>query len=354
MASEQAASAASYAASGAKLGSAIIPGIGTVIGAVVGAIVGWLSAKKKPVRPTAQQLADCKALLTEYSGYAAQMPTTPIPLDEAQLKNLNWCLQAYYGKDIKNLDPRFFDGSFTDLLAIARSLVKAIYNTPVGGTVQVSETVNKVRGQTFRSSGISFTNPAFTSIQVFSETKFLDVAIQYCDQTAGKGRGGCPGLYNRPEYRRWLMDLFGFAARTELPNISEDDLKAASVIAQQTGSAASEVVKAVEQVMGRSVERGETAVALAPATTAVTAAPGNVQTPATGPPTPAVSTVPSTSYVTPAAGPSSLYQSLFPATSSTTPAATSTITAGISGMNPWLLAGGAALAVIFATARPKR
>lgn len=216
-------SAVSMAAAGAKAGS-IVPGIGNVVGAIAGLAIGALLAQKKPVRPSGQQVAQCKVLLQEYQGAAAQSPSLPLPLDLAALKDLNWCMMALYGTDVRLKDPRYFDGSFTDLVQIARNMVRAIFTTPIGATVNIAETVNKIGKQTFRSSGLTFSNPPFTNLQAFARDTLLPVAIAYCQQTAGKGAGGCPTLYNRPEFGRWLFDLLGYVAATELPQVRAEDL----------------------------------------------------------------------------------------------------------------------------------
>lgn len=219
----QAQSAVSMAATGAKAGS-IIPGIGNVVGAIAGLVLGAVLGKKKPVRASGAQVAQCKQLLQEYASATAASPDLPLPLDLAALKDLNWCMMAVYGYDIRLKDPRFFDGNFTDLTAIARNMVRAIFTTPIGATVNIAETVNKIGKQTFRSSGLTFTNPPFTNLKAFARDTFAPVAIAYCQQAAGKGAGGCPTLYNRPEFARWLFDLIGYIAATELPQVNVADL----------------------------------------------------------------------------------------------------------------------------------
>lgn len=265
---EQAQGAAQTAALGAKAGS-IVPGVGTVIGAVVGAVVGWLAFKKKPPRPTAQEIADCKTLLSDYMGFAAQMPTQPIPLDQEQLRQLNWCMDAVYGSKIGLRDPRYFDpdvaGTF---IPMARQTVRKIYETPVGQTVNLGEISFSFRGQTFKFKGYSFVNPTFTNLKTFCDQYFIPMAVQMCKETAGKGAGGCEDYYGQlPEFRRWLYDLLAWAARSELPNISEADLAAASQVATTVpGSSAKDVVSAVESIIGRTVKSGETSAILTPAT----------------------------------------------------------------------------------------
>lgn len=266
--SAQAQSAVGYATMGAKAGS-IVPGIGTVIGAVVGAVVGWLAAKKKPIRPTAEEIAACKSLVGEYMGYAEQMPNQPIPLDQEQLRKLNWCIDALYGSKVGLKDPRFFDPDVAQIfIPMARQIVKLIYSTPVGGTINLDSLSASVRGQKFTFKGFSFVNPTFTNLKTFCDQYFIPIAVQMCKDTAGKGAGGCESYYGQqPEFKRWLYDLLGWAARTELPNISESDLAAASQVATSVpGSSARDVVTAVEQIIGRTVQSGETAAVLTPST----------------------------------------------------------------------------------------
>lgn len=359
--SAQTQSAAQYAALGAKAGS-VIPVVGTVIGAVVGAVVGWLSAKKKPPRPTAQQVAECKTLLSEYMGYASQMPTQPIPLDQEQLRQLNWCMDALYGSKVGLRDPRYFDPDFLGtFVPMARQVVRKIYETPVGGTVNLGEIAFKIGKQTFKFSGYSFVNPAFTDLKTFCDQYFIPMAVQMCKETAGKGAGGCESYYGQqPEFRRWLFDLLGWAARTELPNISEEDLKAASQVAATVpGSSAKDVVSAVEQIIGRTVERGETAAVLTPATGPPPALPIVPSgSPTAVPPASGVAPVPRAEPgATPFPAPSSftpfaptqpaLYSPLAPISNSGSivPIATPGATPGMTEKqsifeNPWLIGGG--------------
>jgi hypothetical protein len=267
----QATSAAQSSATLAKVGSAIWPGVGTVIGAVVGAVVGWLGSKKPPVRPSPQQIAECKARISDYMNFAAEMPDQAIPLDKAQLLELHWCLQAIYGGHYIGVkDYRWFNpGVEAALIPAAQQLVRKIYETPVGQQVAIDTiTFKDPKGRTLSFKGFSFTNPQFTNLKTFTEQVWLPMAVQYCENTAGKGAPGCAEYYRTPEFRRWLYDVIGWAARTELPNISEADLAAASQVATQVGSSAKDVVTAVEQIIGRSVQREETAALLTPPGTA--------------------------------------------------------------------------------------
>lgn len=295
---QQAQSAASLAATGAKVGS-IIPGVGTVIGAVVGAVVGWLGAKPKPVRPTAQQVAECKTLLSEYMGYARQMPNEPLPMDMKMLKEINWCENAVYGGLMGLRDPRYFGiGIDTVLAPTAIALVKAVYNTPIGGTVNLGALSFKdPKGRTVKFSGYSFTNPQFISIKDLSDKYWLPALISMCKETAGKGAGGCEPYHVKEETKRWAYDFLAWAAREALPNISEADLKAASAVAATVpNTAASTVVQAVEQIIGRTVQSGETAALLTPATTPPTPPPATTTPPPVKiPTTPPASTLPTVS-----------------------------------------------------------
>lgn len=260
----QAQSAASYAAAGAKVGS-IVPGIGTVIGAVVGAVVGWLAGKSKPVRASAEQINACRSYVTEYMGYASQTPNAPLPMEYDQLKETNWCIQALFGGDIKLKDPRWFDNTFVNVLTpVARSLVKKIYETPVGQVVKMEQLSYKdQKGRTWTFQGREFTNPQFTDLKTFTDSIWIPMAIQICENvSASGGFGGCGNNYRRPESMRLLYDLLAWAARTELPNISEADLKAASQVAADTGSSAKDVVKAVASIINRDVVKGETSLLL--------------------------------------------------------------------------------------------
>lgn len=295
---QQAQAAASYAAAGAKVGS-IVPGIGTVIGAVVGAVVGWLSGKSKPVRASAEQVAQCKSLVGEYMGYAAQLPNKPIPLEWEQLSQLNWCLEALYASDVNRRDPRWFDIEFHEAMRpLAIQIVKKIYETPIGATVTLDAISAKdIKGRTLTFQGFSFVNKPFTDLKTFNDEYFFNVIVKICEDMTKNNGGRCPQYHGRPEWRRLAYDLLAWAARTTLPNISEEDLKAASAVAATIpNTSASNVVSAVEQIMGRTVQSGETAAALTTVTTPPTPAPAP---PSTAPPV----TLPTISSVTaPAAG----------------------------------------------------
>lgn len=292
---QQASGAASGAAAGAKVGS-IVPGIGTIIGAVVGAIVGWLAAKPKPVRATAAQVAQCKSMLTEYMSIASQSPNAPLPMEWTQLLDMNWCYQAIYGAEIKLKDPRWFNPGFeSGLRVMAIEIVKKIYETPVGGTVNLDAVSFKdPKGRKIAFGSYSFVNPVFTDLKTFSANYFEKIDLAFCQATASGGSGGCAAQRAHPEWKRLLYDLLAWAARTTLPNISEADFAAASqVAATMPDTSAKNVVSAVEQIINRPVARGETAALL----TSRTDVPGVVAPvpvvpvpPSTAPPLPGVST----------------------------------------------------------------
>lgn len=256
---EQTQGAAAGAATGAKAGS-IIPGVGTVIGAFVGAVVGWLAAKSKPVRATAEQLAQCQTLTTEYMGYAAQYPTSPLPLELPQIKDLIWCGNAIHGAMVKLKDPRFFTSGFDEKIAAARQIVRKVYETPVGQTIEITGLkFTDAKGRKIDLPGISFVNQPFVSILELTQRVMVPFEIKNCEPW---GKGACTPYFDIPLIRRTLFDLLGYAARTELPNISEADLVAASQVAANTGSSSSDVVKAVESIINRPVNRGETSALL--------------------------------------------------------------------------------------------
>jgi hypothetical protein len=261
---QQTSAAMSGASAGAKAGSVILPGIGTAIGAVVGAVVGWLSTKKKPVRASAAQVEQCRATLAEYMEFAAQSPNHAIPMDWTRILELNWCFQAVYGAETALRDPRWFNQGFEAVLKpIALDIVRKIYSTPVGATVNLGAINAKdSKGKPMSFPGFEFTNPVFTNIKELSARYFEEVTVKVCQGNAGKGAGGCITQYNRAEWKRLAFDMMGWAARTALPNISEADLAAASDVAGQIGSSAKDVVSAVETIMQRSVQRNETALAL--------------------------------------------------------------------------------------------
>lgn len=372
---EQTQGAAAGATTGAKVGS-IVPGIGTVIGAAIGAVVGWLSTKKKPVRATAQQVADCRALVAEYMNFARQSPSQPIPLDRQQLIDLNWCAQALYGSDVGLRDPRWFNPGFTDgLIPMARLAVKKIYETPVGKNVDLPEfSFKDPKGRVLKFKGFSFVNPQFTDLKTFTDNYFSKAAISFCENTAGKGAGGCPKLYGHEEWKRLLYDLLAWAAREELPNISEADLKEASKIAAQTGTAASDVVAAVEQIIGKTVERGQTAALLnpqgapapdiplpsiAPGVTLPAAVPGltlpNNVAPGAASSSSDVSALVASMLQQGASQTATLNELIqrgVPASQAQSAIQSAPITAGLSS-NHWMIAGALSIAaVLFATARP--
>lgn len=217
--------AAGGAVQGASFGSkagTIIPGVGNVIGAIAGAIIGGLLGKKKPVRPSGAQVAQCQDLLKQYEEFIA---TNPAPvgraLGYAQLKDLYWCIQAIYaGHYLGTKDPRWFDGGFILNEDIARQTVKAVFNTPVGAQLTIKPTDWKdPKGRIIRSSGLTFTNPPFISLQDLNDKYFMPVVVKVCQDTAGKGAPGCPDYYNLPVMKHLMLDLLDYAASVELPQV---------------------------------------------------------------------------------------------------------------------------------------
>lgn len=296
---QQAGGAASMAASGAKLGTMILPGIGTVIGAVVGAVVGWLGGKKRnPYLVTADQIKQCNGVISEYMGFAAQMPEQAIPLDFQQLKDIAWCSVAVHGGQFGWKDTRFFAHPVEPILwPLAKQMVRKIYETPIGATIQLDEfSFKDPKGRTIRLKSQSFVNTQFVSIKDVAEKYFFPAMMEQCLAMPNQKPAHCDGFHAFADVRRWAFDFLALAARTELPNISEDDLKAASAVAVTVpGTSASAVVQAVEQVMGRTVERGETAALLTPATTAPPVAPTVPSTSPLTTPTPGIGPAPAPS-----------------------------------------------------------
>jgi hypothetical protein len=273
---QQATGAASTAASFAKVGTAIWPGIGTAIGVIVGAVVGWLSAKKKPVRASSQQVAQCKAMLDEYMSMAAQIPNDVMPLDMEMLRQLLWCLHAVYGAEVKLRDPRFFlSGHEGASFAMAKRIVLSVYETPVNQVVKLASIPWKdPKGRTITSPGFEFINKQFTSVKELATRTLQQFEVDQCQPWAG---AACAGYWARAVASRLVYDMLGYFALKELPNISEADLSAASsVAATMPGTSAKDVVSAVESILQRNVERGETAQTLAPVV---------VTPPSTAPPT---------------------------------------------------------------------
>lgn len=354
--SAQVQGAAAGAAAGAKAGS-IIPGIGTVIGAFIGAVVGWLGAKK-PVRPTEEQLAQCQQLLADYDLYTSQSPDVPLPMSRQQLIDMNWCLDAVHGAKVGLRDPRWFtpdvEGVF---IPMALTIVKKIYSTPVGATVNLGEISFKdPKGRSIKFSGYSFVNPVFTDLKSFADQFFIPMAVKMCQETAGKGSGGCESYYaQEPLFRRWLYDLLGWAAREALPNISESDLRAASQVASQVGTSAKDVVSAVESIIQRSVAREETAALLQMASQSTTQVIKDVAKEIAAQQPPADELTPEQMVTTtPVVTPTSVAPAILETareqikTASTTP---SLFSAGLN-VDPKLALG--ALALVFALAVPRR
>lgn len=278
---ERVQSAASYASTGATVGS-IIPLVGTVIGAAIGALAGWILGGAKPVRASAQQIAECQTLITEYMGYAAQMPGVPMPVELPQLKQAVWCGDALYGAMVKLKDPRFFAGGFDEQVGILRQICRKVYETPVGATVELSGlSFRDAKGKQINLPGMSFINQPFISIQDLCDRVVIPLQIKNCEPWGG---AQCAGFFAIPFIRRIWMDLLGYAARVELPNISEADLKAASTVAATIPNAsAKDVVSAVEAIIKRPVVREETAALLTPQ-----APPGSTSAPVAPIPTEAI------------------------------------------------------------------
>lgn len=361
--------AAAGAATGAEVGS-IIPVVGTVIGAVVGAVVGWLGAKSKPVRASAAEVAQCRGDLTEYMGYAAQLPNEPLPMEWNQILGLNWCYEAVYGGEVALKDPRWFNQGFEAIIKPAAiDIVKKIYETPVGGTVNLgSINARDSKGKPMTFPGFSFVNPVFTNLKNIANQFFVPATSVVCGANAGKGAGGCITHVERAEWRRLMYDLLCWAARTTLPNISEADLRAASQVAATIpNTSAKDVVSAVEMILNRPVVREETAALLTPAAAMPGQAAPAPQIPQTAiaPLIPVVQANPiDTTTALPAALPSRMpvpgasaggsgYATLPSQTSAPTQLAP--IAAGLPGGNSvWIAGGLGVLAVLFATARPMK
>lgn len=212
----QASSAVSYAAMGAKVGS-IVPGIGTAIGAVVGLVAGALLGKKKPVRPSAADVAQCNTILQEYEAVIAQSQGLPAgsALGEGNLKSVFICYEMTRAGTTK--DPRFLDGNWQVARDMTIEAVKKAFTTPAGTQVRLSTEGRKdVQGKAFRPFTVTYVNTEANTLASIAD-KVKQVIIGSCENYH-KGLM-CHDGWDTPMFSKLCLDMVEWAAATFLPQV---------------------------------------------------------------------------------------------------------------------------------------
>jgi hypothetical protein len=215
--SAQIASSASYAATGAKLGTAIVPGIGTVVGAVIGVVVGALLGKKKPVRPTAQDVAQCNTVLQEYESISAQSQGKPVgsALGEGNLKSVFVCYEMVKAGTTK--DPRFLDGNWQVARDVTIEAVRKAFDAPPGTQVTLSTVGRKdIKGKAFRPFTVTYVNSDVNTLASIAD-KVKQLIVGSCENYH-KG-SMCTDGWDTPMFSKWCLDAVEWAATTFLPQI---------------------------------------------------------------------------------------------------------------------------------------
>jgi hypothetical protein len=226
-------SAASYAAMGAKAGS-IVPGVGNIIGGAIGAVAGAILGKKKPVRPSAEQMSQCNQVMNEYESAIAQFGPKPIgmALGEGNLKSVFICFEMVRAGTTK--DPRFLDGNWQLARDAAIEAVKKVFSAPPGTQVTLSTAGRKdIKGKAFRPASVTWTN---------TETNTLDLVAQKVWQFFNAGclaynkASVCSGIQDTALYRKMVLDLVDWAAGTYIPQV-QVPRDPAAVAAEQAATA---------------------------------------------------------------------------------------------------------------------
>lgn len=211
----QVSTAASYAAMGAKVGS-IVPGIGNVVGAVVGALYGAILGKKKPVRPSAEQISQCNQVLSEYEALMAQYPSVPLgaAMGEGNLKSVYVCFEMVRTGTTK--DPRFLDGNWQLARDMAIEAVKKTFAAPAGTEVVLSTAGRRdIKGKAFRHVEVRWINTEANSLQSIGAKlqRFIeDVCLAY-------QKPGLCGRWGDDLFGRLAVDIVDWAAATYLPQV---------------------------------------------------------------------------------------------------------------------------------------
>jgi hypothetical protein len=214
--SAQVQTTASYAAMGAKAGS-VVPGIGNVVGAVVGAIAGLYLSKKKPVRPSSEQISQCQQVVNEYNSVIAQSQGMPVGsvLGEGNLKSVFICYEMVVTKTTK--DPRFLDGNWQLVRDVAIEAVKKAFASPAGTEVVLTTDGRKdVNGKAFKPFTLRYMNDEANSLRSIAD-KVQAFEVGACSKYHSEG--DCSGAWGSEYIRKAMLDLVEWAASTYLPQI---------------------------------------------------------------------------------------------------------------------------------------
>lgn len=214
--SGQVQTAAQYASLGAKAGS-VVPGIGTVIGGAVGAIYGAIKGKKKPVRPTSQDKANCTRIVSEYEALIAPYPNQPIggALPEESIKAVWMCYEMVVLGTTK--DPRYLEGNWLVAKDAAIEAVTKTFTTPAGTDITLSTEGRRDRdGKLFRPAKVSWANGEANTMSLIG-SKVQQYFMAGC--LAYNKAPTCDAIHNRATFKHLIMDLVAWAAATQIPQV---------------------------------------------------------------------------------------------------------------------------------------
>lgn len=212
----RATSAAQYAGLGAKVGS-IVPGIGNIVGGVVGAIAGAILGKKKPVRPSAEQIAQCNQVVNEYESAIAKYGDLPIgaALGEGNLKAVFVCFEMV--RLGTTPDPRFLDGNWQLARDVAIEAVKKAFAAPPGTRVSLTTVGRRdIAGKAFRPFTLNYTNSEANTLESIAR-KTVEFHIGSCANYNARAR--CEEIFAMPYLRHAVVDLVDWAASTYVPQV---------------------------------------------------------------------------------------------------------------------------------------
>lgn len=216
--SQAGASTASNIAKGASVGQKVIPipGVGAAIGATVVAVAAAFRHifGNHDVRTSGADKANCRNMLNQYLQLAAQaggVIGNQVPL--SQLDQMHFCLATLYGDPIYNVDPRYFSVDITQADALAKQLANAAKSQAPGSSFTTSAVTGKSTDG--RASGVFTYGPQTVTLPNPPSVQGLAQILRQLmnDNCAhrNKNPNNCPAYWNNPGFTQLAVDLIANA-----------------------------------------------------------------------------------------------------------------------------------------------
>lgn len=233
------ASTMQYVKTGAAIGS-VVPVIGTVVGAVIGGAIAGLKhiLGNKDVRTSAADRAAAASILAQYmaaANLAGPNGALGAALTLAQLQQIFFSVQAVYGAEYGEVDPRFFDVYWQICDGLAKQVAAAAVTLPPGSTFNIAAVSGRsATGKVYTFGPTTAQLPSIVNLQTLGAL-MTELMMRDCSEasmSAGDRAyqnkhdpGGlkCKAFWNRhPENVRVMADVIAYELQQRNPSVFVD------------------------------------------------------------------------------------------------------------------------------------